>query len=382
MYAMIALLSEGKYDVIIPAPNGKVEARNLRPLRSELPSVWSDISKAMRGFEDHSLHMLVLDEVLGLKLSNFSRQLKLKPRIDDDHRVIVGKSNDLWLRGMEIKKEGGKRHNAKVMKAHLKAMILRMKPEANKWLHLTPRIAALGMNAFERGPAIITKIRAHLVKELKLAENAEQKSAEFIDRMWQITIEALWTENVRGEEGFERTDSTSEGLGAGWTASFLAKSYPGFSRYLTNEFLKAVVEFFIVVILGLFVTFGVENFVKRPAVLLSDGIQILRLDGILTLIAITHGNLGALINLTRYPEQMRENVKKIDTKRSTTSWTKIWDPRHSDQKATTTVSLRNRKRYDDRKRRGCATLCGGMTLLTNLSLTVRTDPLALIRGVK
>ena len=167
------------------------------------------------------------------------------------------------------------------------------------------------------------------VKELKLTENAEQKSAEFIDRMWQITLEALWTDNVRGEEGFERTDSTSEGLGAGWTASFLAKSYPGFSRYLTNEFLKAVVEFFIVVILGMFVTFGVENFVKRPAVLLIDGIQILRLDGILTLIAITHGNLRALINLTRCPEQMRENVKKIDTKRSTTSWTKIWDPRHT-----------------------------------------------------
>ena len=91
MYAMIALLSERKYDLIIPVPNGKVEARNLRSLRSELPSVWSDISNAMRGFEDHSVHMLVLDEVLGLKLSNFSRQLKMKPGIDDDHRVIVGK---------------------------------------------------------------------------------------------------------------------------------------------------------------------------------------------------------------------------------------------------------------------------------------------------
>ena len=135
------------------------------------------------------------------------------------------------------------------------------------------------MNAFERGPAIITKIRAHLVKELKLAENAEQKSAEFIDRMWKITLEALWTENLRGEGGFERTDSTSEGLGAGWTASFLAKSYPGVSRYLINEFVKAVVEFFIVVILRLLVTFGVENFVKGPAVLLTDGIQILRVDG-------------------------------------------------------------------------------------------------------
>ena len=40
--------------------------------------------------------------------------------------------------------------------------------------------------------------------------------------------------------------------------------------------------------------------------LLTEGIQNLRLDGLLTLIAITHGNLGGLMKLTRCPEQMRE----------------------------------------------------------------------------
>ena len=85
MCAMIALLSEGKFDVIIPASNREVDARNLRPLRSELLSVCSDVSIAMRGFTDHSLRMLVVDEELGLELSNFSRQLKLKPGIDDHH---------------------------------------------------------------------------------------------------------------------------------------------------------------------------------------------------------------------------------------------------------------------------------------------------------
>ena len=130
----------------------------------------------MRGFKDHSLHMLVLDEVLGLELSNFSRQLKLKCEINDDHRVIVAMSNDLKFQGMEIK-EGERRQNSKETRAHLKAMVLRTKPEDNKWLHLTPRIAALGTDAFERGPAMITKIHAYLVKEVNLAENAEEKSA-------------------------------------------------------------------------------------------------------------------------------------------------------------------------------------------------------------
>ena len=80
--------------MIISAPNREIEIENLRPLIAELPALWSDISNAVRRFKDHSLHMLVLDEVLRLKLSNFSRQLKLKPGIDDEHRVIVAKSND------------------------------------------------------------------------------------------------------------------------------------------------------------------------------------------------------------------------------------------------------------------------------------------------
>ena len=95
VYAMEALLSEGKYDVIISARNRGIEMDNLRPLRAELSAVWAGISNAMRRFKDHSLPVLVLDEVLGLELSNFSLQLKLKPGIDDDHRVIVAMSNDL-----------------------------------------------------------------------------------------------------------------------------------------------------------------------------------------------------------------------------------------------------------------------------------------------
>ena len=207
VYAIEALLSEGKYDVIISAPNREIEMENLRPLRAELSAVWSDISNAMRGFKDHSLHILVLDEVLGLKLSNFSRQLKLKPGIDDDHRVIVAMLNCLWFRGMDIKEERERRKNSKETRLHLEAMVLRTKPEANRWLHLTPRVAVLGADAFEQGPVMIRKIHASLVKEVNLAENAKEKSAEFVNRVCQVTLETFWTQKMRGEDGFDRTDS-------------------------------------------------------------------------------------------------------------------------------------------------------------------------------
>ena len=84
---------------------------------------------------------------------------------------------------------------------------------------------------------MIRKITAYLVNEVNLAENAEEKSAEFVNRVCQVTLEAFWAQNVKGEEGFDRTNSILEGLGAGWTASFLAKIYPSLSRYLIKEFL-------------------------------------------------------------------------------------------------------------------------------------------------
>ena len=175
VYAMVALLSEGKYDVIISDPNRGIEVENLRPLRAELPAVWSDISSAMRGFKDHSLHMLVLDVVMGFELSNFSRRLKLRPGIDDDHRVIVAMSDDLWFRGMEKKRKEKEGRTPRRRELTLKQWSCEQKPEANKWLHLTPRMAAMGTDAFERGPVMIKKIHAYLVKEVNLAENAEEK---------------------------------------------------------------------------------------------------------------------------------------------------------------------------------------------------------------
>ena len=44
---------------------------------------------------------------------------------------------------------------------------------------------------------MIKKIHAYLVKEVNLAENAEEKSAEFVNRVCQVTLEAFWTQNVR-----------------------------------------------------------------------------------------------------------------------------------------------------------------------------------------
>ena len=60
-------------------------------------------------------------------------------------------SDDLRFSVKEVEEgEKSKRQNAKELKAHLEPKVLRTNPEASTWLNLTPRIAALGMDAFER----------------------------------------------------------------------------------------------------------------------------------------------------------------------------------------------------------------------------------------
>ena len=87
------------------------------------------------------------------------------------------------------------------------------------------------------------------------------------------------------------------------------------------------------------------------------------------------------MNLTRYPEQMRVNVRIFDVKRSTDSWNKIRYLRYA-----LIQYLLQQNRFGTgedetiQKEEDVQSHAGGMALLTDLSLAMRTDPLALIRG--
>ena len=78
----------------------------------------------------------------------------------------------------------------------------------------------------------------------------------------------------------------------------------------------------------------------------------------------------------------RERVRNLDMKKSTDSWNKIRDLRHTliqyllQQNRFGTGEDETIEREEDVRRH-----VGGMPLLTDLGLAMRTDPLALIRGV-
>ena len=103
----------------------------------------------------------------------------------------------------------------------------------------------------------------------------------------------------------------------GWTPFFLSTCYPSASRNLIASFVKDIRKLSIGLVLALYVTFGHENFVKNPANLFTQALVDLRLDGLLTLIAMTYGRLGDLLVLLRYPEQLQGTSREFNAQLET-----------------------------------------------------------------
>ena len=158
VYAMVVMLAEGQFDVMISAPNRQVDPSFYYPYRSDLPPIWSDNSNAIQGFKDHSTTRVVLDEGLSLELSNFGRLLKLRPGVGDEHQLVHQLANNLWFRQTDyVMDEKGNlvRRNALSTEKDLKALTLRTKPHTNPWLYLSPRLCALWQDAFDNAPAVV-----------------------------------------------------------------------------------------------------------------------------------------------------------------------------------------------------------------------------------
>ena len=91
---------------------------------------------------------------------------------------------------------------------------------------------------------------------------------------------------------YERPDAIFAGMGVGWSPALTRSCYPRASRNLIANFVRDIRKLYIGLVLALYLTFGHENFFKGPLVLFTQELADLRLDGMLTLIAMTYGRLG------------------------------------------------------------------------------------------
>ena len=264
----------------------------------------------------------MLDEVLGLELSNFARLLKLRPGVDDDHLLVQQVADDLCFRQMDhAENEQGRTVGKNMTSAEedIMALALRTKPHTNAWLYLSPRLCTLGEDAFGHAPAVIKEIYAYLKNLFNERELAGGMMLQLIQDVNTMSLDKFQADISATRAQYERSDAVLGGMGVGWTPSFLSTCYPRASRNLIESFVKDIRKLSIGLILALYVTFGDENSVKGPANLFTQALADLRLDGLLILIAMTYGRLGDLLVLLRYPEQLQETSREFNAQLETAS---------------------------------------------------------------
>ena len=134
--------------------------------------------------------------------------------------------------------------------------------------------------------------------------------------------------------------------------------------------------------MALYVTFGHKKTVEGPANLFTQALAHLRLDGLLTLIAMTYGRLGDLYVLLRYPEQLQGASPEFNAQLETASYPKMKDwmilllQYLLQQNRIVTGEGKEATELSE-----CKQFCG-MPLLTDLAVMMRIDPLALVHGLR
>ena len=213
---MATKIAEGRFDVIIPALNRFVDHDNYYPLRSELPAVLADISNAIQGLKEHSTIRVVLDEVLGLELSNFARLLKLKPGVDDNHVLVQQVANDLWFRQMDYVRDAQERmvrRNLTSSEDDLMALALRTKPDTNSWLNLSPRVCTLGEDALDYAPAVIKE--EYLKNLLNERELTGEKMLLLVQYVNMMSLDRFQGDVLATRAQYERSAAILRGMGVG-----------------------------------------------------------------------------------------------------------------------------------------------------------------------
>ena len=262
------------------------------------------------------------------------------------------------------------------------ALALRTKPHTNSWLHMSPRLCTLGEDAFEHAPAVIKEIHAYLKNLFNEKKLAGGMMLQLMLDANTMSLDKFQADILATRAQYERSDAVLGGMGVKWTPSFLSTRYPRASRNLNASFVKDIRKLSIGLILALYATIGHENFVKGPAILFTQALADLRLDGLLTLIAMTYGRLGDLLVLLRYPEQLQGTNREFNAQLETAKLKKMKNRR---------ILLLQYLLQQNRSVTGegkvatdageCRQYCG-MPLLTDLAVMMRIDPLALIHGLR
>ena len=359
-------------------PNREFEPVNLRLLKLELAAAWVDVSHALRGFYELADISIKLDEVLCLEVSNLARQLKFNPEIGNDHPAITHLTASMWFRSIDLPITSSTSMWPRPRKK-LESVRYRLTQERGRWPFLTPRLENATVKTRESAPPLIKQIWNFLEEQLEVAEGREMTVCRFVRAANEVTIGGFLMEHAKGELKTRRNHEILIFLSPCFEKKYLNKVfYAGDTIF--EAFVQELWNMPINLQLALYLVYPRYPFNMGPAYMFSRGVGMLQIDGYLTLVLLTHGEITAFHRLMKYGEPL--SIRKAHTRMETYSYKGAAGLKTF---LVEIVLMQNRyltgEERNPKTREEVREASGGIPLLTDLCLAMRSDPVGMIRGL-
>ena len=192
------------------------------------------------------------------------------------------------------------RKSVLVSRKLLKAMSFRLTCDGGEWPYLTTWIEKPREKIESGDPPLIQKIWSFLKKRLERADNKLMSVVIFNTLANDIILIVYWREHAEDEMKAKKTEDILIYLSPCWERSFFFNLFSVSRKSLFELFITKLLNIPINLLLALILVFPLNLFDLGTAFLFSRGEEILRLDGYLTLLIMTHGSLTIFPRLMKF----------------------------------------------------------------------------------
>ena len=139
----------------------------------------------------------------------------------------------------------------------------------------------------------------------------------FVTAANKVTIGGFWREHAKGELRTRRSHEILKFLTPCWEKEYMDKVFYA-GNAIFEAFVLVLLSMPINILLALYLVYPRYLFKMGPAYMFSRGVEMLRIDGYLTLILLTHGELTTFHQLIKYGEPL--SARKAHTSPGTYSY--------------------------------------------------------------
>ena len=182
-------------------------------------------------------------------------------------------------------------------------MVYRLTQERGRRPFLTPGLENATDQTRENAPPIIKQVWEFLEGQLEVAETTGMTVGRFVTAANEVTIGGFWREHAKDELRTRKNQEILRFLSPCWEKGYMARVFYA-KDTIFEAFVQELLNMPINLLLALYLVYPRCLFNLGRAYMFSRGVDTLRIDGYLTLVHSTHGELVAFHRLMKYGEPL------------------------------------------------------------------------------